>query len=353
MSYTRTGRSDPGHGPSGRGRARRRGPIRSAALAIALAPTLALTLGPSLAAGPPVAAGGAAPASAEVRLLHRDHPLAGRIWSTRDARFVPDVEVLAAAGRARVVLLGERHGNPEHHALQARVVAAAADGRALAVVAEQLDFAQQPAIDACRRDCADFGTELGHRVGWAQTGWPAYALYAPVFEAAARAGAAVLAGNPGAARVRTLSRGEPATADETWAAAAREPLSASGRARLVQDLVDGHCGHLPAERAEPLVSAQRLRDAAMAATLVRGAGVDGGAVLIAGNGHVRRDYGVPTLLRRADMLVIGFVEVAAGKVAPADYAAADAFDYLWFTARVDEPDPCEQFREQLQKLAPR
>jgi uncharacterized iron-regulated protein len=307
-------------------------------------------------------------------LIDRDHPLVGRIWSTREARFVAEADLLAAAGRARFVLLGERHGNPEHHALQARLVAATAAGdRAVAVVAEQLDFPQQAAIDACLAGCPNFGADLGARVGWERTGWPPYALYAPVFEAAGQVGATVLAGNPGASRIRALSRGEPATPDEGWAAAAREPLSAAGRERLVQDLVDGHCGHLPAERTEPLVYAQRLRDAAMTATLLRGVGAGmstgvgagmntgtgaGGAaeraaVLIAGNGHARRDYGVPTLLGDASTLVIGFTEVTANERSAAKYAEPDAFDYVWFTARVDEPDPCEQFREHLRKLAPR
>jgi uncharacterized iron-regulated protein len=293
-------------------------------------------------------------AGAEVRLLDRDHPLVGRIWSARERRFVAERELLAAAGRARFLLLGERHGNPDHHALQARLVAAAASGgRPVALVAEQLDFAQQPAIDGCRDDCVDFGAELGGRVGWAQSGWPPYGLYAAVFEAAAQARAPVYAGNPGAARVRALSRGEPASAAEAWAGTAREPLTRRGRERLVQALVAGHCGHLPAERAEPLVHAQRLRDAAMAATLAAAAGSDGIAVLIAGNGHVRRDYGIPTLLRDARTVVVGFTEVSADERSAAQYADRDAFDYLWFTARVDEPDPCEQFREHLRKLAPR
>jgi len=26
------------------------------------------------------------------------------------------------------------------------------------------------------------------------------------------------------------------------------------------------------------------------------------------------------------------------------------FDYVWFTPRVDESDPCEKFREQLEKM---
>jgi uncharacterized iron-regulated protein len=353
MSYTMT------RGPAGVHAAVARLFACTTVLVLVLVPGLALgasdaAQGASAESAPGATAGDRP--SAEVRLVERDHPLVGRIWSTREARFVAESDVLAAAARSRFVLLGERHGNPEHHALQARLVtAAAAGGRALAVVAEQLDFAQQAAIDACVAGCTEFGTELGARVGWERTGWPPYVLYAPVFEAAHRAGATVLAGNPSAARIRALSRGEPAAPDEGWAAAAREPLSAAGRERLVQDLVDGHCGHLPAERTEPLVHAQRLRDAAMAATLLRGAaaGADRAGVLIAGNGHARRDYGVPTLLGDTSALVIGFMEVAANERSAANYAEPGAFDYLWFTARVDEPDPCEQFREHLRKLAPR
>lgn len=351
MSYTRSGIL---HYPrAGRGGTMRPGRAFIVAGVLVLGGPAASGAAQPASGGPPPAASAAA-APAEVRLVDRDHPLIGRIWSTREGRFVAEADVFAAAGRARFVLLGERHGNPEHHALQGRLVAAtAAGGRAVAVVAEQLDFPQQPAIDACRTECDDFGAELGQRVAWAKSGWPPYALYAPVFEAAEQAAAKVLAGNPGAARIRALSRGEPTSDEREWVTAAREPLSSRGREQLVRDLVDGHCGHLPAERTEPLVYAQRLRDAAMAATLARGAGADGTAVLVAGNGHVRRDYGVPTLLQEPRTLVIGFTEVSADERFAAKYAEPDAFDYLWFTARVDEPDPCEQFREHLQKLAPR
>jgi uncharacterized iron-regulated protein len=289
-----------------------------------------------------------------VKLLGQDHVLVGRVWSVRERRFVAPERVEAAVRSARFALLGERHGNPDQHALQARLIAAAGrDGRRAALVAEQLDFEQQPAIDACRRDCPDFGADLGARVTWEKSGWPSYALYRPVFAAAGAEGAPVYAGNAGAKRIRELARGEPPTRDEApWVARAREPLSAKGRDRLVADLTEGHCGHLPTGYAESLVLAQRLRDASMTATLQRAdasAERPDTAVLVAGTGHARRDYGVPTLLG-APALVVGFIEVAEGRSRPADYGPADGFDYLWFTRRVDEPDPCVQFRERLEKL---
>jgi hypothetical protein len=102
--------------------------------------------------------------------------------------------------------------------------------------------------------------------------------------------------------------------------------------------------------------ARRLQEAAR--------GSDGG-VLIAGNGHVRRDRGVPFYLEGArtsrsqggvffggDVASVGILEVMRGKHDPAAYSRG-AFDYVWFTSRVDNVDPCEKFREQLERMRSR
>ena len=53
---------------------------------------------------------------------------------------------------------------------------------------------------------------------------------------------------------------------------------------------------------------------------------------------------MPWLLE-APSLSIAFIEVARGLETPEDYSAFDPalFDYVWFTARVDEEDPCAAF----------
>ena len=89
------------------------------------------------------------------------------------------------------------------------------------------------------------------------------------------------------------------------------PLAAS----LTQELREAHCGQLP----EPLIAGmfrvQRARDAMMADRLATVAGRAGG-VLIAGNGHVRNDWGVPWYLARirptARTLSVGMIEVRDG-----------------------------------------
>jgi hypothetical protein len=89
------------------------------------------------------------------------------------------------------------------------------------------------------------------------------------------------------------------------------------------------------------------------------AGQQDGAVLIAGAGHVRRDYGIPTYLARrtpdASVISVAFLEVSGDRLDPAAYTAQIGrptlpFDYVWFTPRVDDDDPCAAFTEQLKKL---
>jgi uncharacterized iron-regulated protein len=86
-----------------------------------------------------------------------------------------------------------------------------------------------------------------------------------------------------------------------------------------------------------------------------------GAVLVAGAGHVRSDYGIPVYLTAIapdrQVVSIAFVEVDGLKTKPDIYDLADAtgrapFDYLWFTPRVDDEDACEKFKAQFEKFKP-
>ena len=56
--------------------------------------------------------------------LEREHPLTGRIWDVRAARFVDSDALTRRLAGARYVLLGEKHDNPDHHQIQAALVRA-------------------------------------------------------------------------------------------------------------------------------------------------------------------------------------------------------------------------------------
>ena len=267
-----------------------------------------------------------------VSCAHRvqEHPLVGKIWDARAAAFISPDELFARAARARHVILGETHDNPEHHRFQ-RVAfeALAARGPARLLAMEQFDSEYQDAIDAARASGADAEAvaDAGHfdRKGW---GWP---LYRPLVQFALERGWPLAAAN--------LSRTEARAIVADPGRSALPPAPPTVKAALERDIIDGHCGSAPeAKRLASMVEAQRARDARMAAVL------KGPSVLIAGSGHARRDRGVPLYLADRDLVSIAFMEVEAGKTSPQDYfdslAGGDSYDYLWFTPRAARDDPC-------------
>ncbi len=104
---------------------------------------------------------------------------------------------------------------------------------------------------------------------------------------------------------------------------------------------------------KPLVGMQKLKDAFMARALREDRKADDVAILIAGNGHTRMDRGVRMFLDKTEKVAsVALIEVVRDRTDATDYPAFDAklYDYVWFTPRVDEVDPCETFRAQLEAM---
>lgn len=288
--------------------------------------------------GIPLAA--AAPAT-----LHADHPLNGTIWDTRSGRQVSEQQMIAEAAAARWVLLGEKHDNAVHHAAQARIVdALGRSGRSYAVVWEMAEPEQGEAL--AKAEFAQVGT-LGDALDWEGRGWPAWEDYQPIAEAALRHGMPMRPGKPSRPLVRSLSQGEPLPADIARRLSWGRPYPPAIQISLLSELHESHCGLLPGRALTAMLKVQRLWDAWMANSMLTAGAA--GAVLIAGTGHVREDRAVPWQLRLrggGDAFTLALVEVAGGHQAPEDYAAFDAerFDFVWFTPRVDDGDPCEDHR---------
>ena len=256
----------------------------------------------------------------------QDHPLAGKIWDARAGAFVSQQDLLARLPAAAHVILGETHDNPLQHRLQRVALDSLAPAGRRTLAMEQFDTDHQGALDAARARHADAGTlaDAGRldREGW---NWP---LYRPLVQFALEQGWPLAAAN--------LSRAEARRIVADPSASGLAPAPPGLKASLERDLVEGHCGKRPEEkRLAGMIEAQRARDARMAAVLAGRSTT----VLIAGNGHARRDRGVPFYLAGGGVLSVAFIEVEADKTAPRDYA--QDFDYLWFTPRVDREDPCK------------
>lgn len=234
-----------------------------------------------------------------------------------------------------VVLLGELHDNPRHHVLRAELISRIASS-GTTVVAEHLPAPARVRIDGgLQSDLEAAGFDAK---GWA---WP---MHQPLFESLRAQGLSLVGGNLAKGFSKQLmTKGEAALPAPLASAYRASPLSTEAAQRLNQDLIDGHCGQLPERYLAPMSLVQRATDASMADALLS----HRPAVLVAGNGHVRKDYGVPQVLRALaptlKIVSVGFYEDGADRQELVQ-SLAGRYDYLWLTDRAGRADPCEGFK---------
>ena len=292
----------------------------------------------------------------------RGEPLQGRIWDVAAGAFVDPQTLVQRLAASRYVLLGERHDNPEHHTRQAQLVRdLVAAGRRPAVGFEMISTDDGPAIARYLIGSPKSAAGLGAAVNWQRSGWPDWRLYEPIAQAALDAGLPIVATNLSRAATDAVRRNGLGGLGPRLQAQLKldAPPAPEVRAAMARELRDSHCGEQPEPVLDRMVDVQWARDARMAEALARAGGRDG-AVLIAGGGHVRRDRGVPTHLARhapgTTVASVALLEVDPDAAAPADYAArfdgALPFDYVWFTARADDTDPCAKLQKTLGRTTP-
>ena len=230
---------------------------------------------------------------------------------------------------ADVLLVGEQHDASEHQQIEQQIVSHLASRGLLAAVA--LEMADVGVSTASLKPSA---TEAQTRsaLAWDDKAWPWRAYQAAVMTAV-RAGVPVLGANlprsemPGSMGDRKLDDQLPGPA-----------LKAQQ-----QNIRIGHCNLLPESQITPMTRIQIARDIAMANTVHQLVLPGKVVVLLAGNGHVDRNLGVPQHLR-ADLKARS-IHLRAGQ--SKDTGAADAFDSVWSTPALPENDYCAGLKQQL------
>ena len=296
--------------------------------------------------------------------IGQNHALVGRIWEPATKSFIDHAVLLPRLRSATYILLGEKHDNEDHHRLQAWIVEnLVSGGRKPAIAMEMLDTDQAAALSGYLSVHPKDAGGIGAAVGWDQKGWPEWPIYAPIVQPVLDVSAPVLPANLSRSTIKAVAKSGVDALGPAQVAALRlrDPLPPADRARMRQEIIDSHCQMLPDKMIEPMVTVLKSRDAYMASVLVKGADMAtaDSAVLITGGGHVRNDHGVPWHLRRlapgkAVMSLI-FLEVRDGELDPGGYSQLFntdqlPFDYVWFTPRVDDVDPCEKHATELRRL---
>ncbi len=280
--------------------------------------------------------------------LYVDHALVGAIWDSRRNEFIAVDDLYARLNGVSYLLLGEKHDNPDHHALQLRVLNHVLSAEGVSSVSfEMMSSDQQPLLQSLSslRDASL--EEINDYLEWDNDGWD-WNYYGPLVRSAMLAGAVINAANISNAQMMQVY-GEPTPAEVA------DILDKQTMAALEKDIDESHCGMLPESQFPAMVRVQQARDFAMAQSLSGSA--PQAQVLIAGNYHIRRDLGVPNYILHASpnlnpqqIVSLAFMEVDESSTAPADYlqqfGSVKAYDYIWFTPAISDEDYCASLSRQ-------
>ena len=251
-----------------------------------------------------------------------------------------------------IVLLGEVHDNESQHAMRAASFKSFLEtGSRPALLMEQFDREDQPKIDRAIAAAAGLpagtaATQIIAAITDAKKGsgsWN-WAFYQPFLMLALDYQLPIIAANVSRSDTRLIySQGLAANGFNAQVPEDIQTL----QTRVIHE---SHCGMINLEQAGRMAASQVARDQWMARQIEMYS--SRGVVLLAGNGHVRKDVGVPRWLSepvRQRAQAIGFLE--RDTVPNSSEAAVDLtqFDKVRYTAIAQREDPCAKFGKPLAK----
>jgi uncharacterized iron-regulated protein len=240
-----------------------------------------------------------------------------------------------------IYLLGEVHDNPNAHSQRFELIEKLLAKNFKPVIAmEQFDRENQAALNQALNSCKNADCVIKKAGG---KGWE-WVYYKPVIETALKLRLPIVAANLSSTDTMKIARNGLAAAisPETL----RDfnlnvPLDRDLFQKQKMAIEVGHCHTLPASAFKGMVNAQVARDVWMAKTIRDNA--SHGLILLAGNGHVRKDIGVYYWLSRAERTrtqVIAYTEEeddAQGR------SETSVYDRTIRIEPFERDDPCEAF----------
>jgi uncharacterized iron-regulated protein len=247
-------------------------------------------------------------------------------------------EGLLEANNPQVLLLGEVHDNPQGHKLRYELLRQRVEaGWRPAIVMEQFDRENQDLVDKAQKGCADAACVI-QVVGGARWDWQ---LYYPVIQLALTYHLPLVAGNLSRADASRVVRDGVASSFDLKSVKEyklEQPLPPAVASAQQQEIVTGHCNMLPEMMIGGMVNAQVARDIWMAKIIRDQQPRD--VVLIAGNGHVRKDIGVGYWINQVapalSVRSVGFIE---------DRENGGRYDSIQTLAPQQRDDPCKQVKK--------
>lgn len=228
-----------------------------------------------------------------------------------------------------VYVLGEFHDNPTHHAVQATFLEQLSPR---AVVYEMLTADEAAQLRDVPRDKETLLSAID------EFHWSNLADYIDLLTRSSVIVGAALPRED--VRVAFADGAAAVFGEDAQTYGLTTPLPEDEAETRAQLQFEAHCEAMPMDMMGGMIEAQRLRDAAFARAVINAVDSHGQpVVLITGNGHARRDWGVPAYLARArpDLTVFALGQSESGSL-------SGAFDTVTDAPTVERSDPCAAFR---------
>lgn len=266
----------------------------------------------------------------------RDHAQVGQIIDLRSGHEITRDALVQTLAAAPLVLLGEKHDNFDHHALQLWLLKTLeAQRKQGALVMEMLTVNQQESVSAVQNKirAGEMPDDLPAALDW-HKGWD-WQQYGELVTYALQQPYPLLAANLNRDALMGIYRNPPVL---KGAASTAAEVSL----RLSEQIRESHCNKLPEKQVPAMLAVQQQRDRSMAQILLD---APRPALLIAGAYHVRYDLGIPLHLQdlqdlqsldvpdKDEQKVLIFAEVGQ----TIDQGSAD---FVWYTPAVAEKDYC-------------
>lgn len=266
----------------------------------------------------------------------RDHARVGQIVALRTGASISVQQLLDELAGASLLLLGEKHDNPDHHALQLWLLQALEARRKQgSVVMEMLTVDQQEIVTQVQKKVGEGARpeDLPRALNW-HKGWD-WQQYSGLVTHVLEQSYPLLASNLNRDALMMIYRKPPVLTG-------KESTRKDVTERLSEHIWEAHCNKLPEAQLPAMLAVQQQRDRSMAKVLFD---APKPAVLIAGAYHVRYDLGVPLHLRdlqnAADGVARHNIEQRVLVFAEADQdVTPDSADFVWYTPALAEQDYC-------------
>jgi uncharacterized iron-regulated protein len=261
-------------------------------------------------------------------------------------------QIIDTLSRGGIVLFAEVHDNRALHAERNRIVASViAAGARPTFAFEQFDRDSQTKINSLVASGALDAQSLIDVAAPARSTWD-WNFYRPLIELALANRLTIIAANlsrSDAMNVATngLLKTTAFDAPTLQALTLDRPIPDTIRRAQTDEIKRGHCNLLPEEMLPNMADAQFARDATIAHALETQLNASSrGIILFAGNGHVRRDIGVPIWLsKRVPTLSVGMIESATD--ASAETAQPGRYDLTMTREPEPREDPCIALRKRF------